>query len=400
MKQPKHNCLKIYQTFRLFVKHFLQQFYILLFLQQILFAFSCCIFATISFKSSVCLFPYFLCQAFLEYNLIASNPLLWLAFLFFLTYRKVKQMLSRNIHKRLCNLVEDFLLHLSCSNYSPRTIEIYGHDLFKFIKLLQRIDYPITTTKQALHEERLMKTVSMRYQDTPTLSAHTIHNYMCAYRALIRYLVKMNTLPPEFERFRFEMPKLSMSLPKILPESFLRALLTQPIESWQDMRNRCIFELMAFSGLRIGEVVSIRFNNVSLSYRQIRVLGKGNMERIVPISIETAEHIAQYIHQIHQNSKISISNFLFISSNGSQISPTTIRKILQQKAQAIGYQERITPHYLRHFCATYFVRQTKNIRFVQQLLGHRNIISTQVYVHLDNEYLSKTFDEHCLKINT
>lgn len=308
-------------------------------------------------------------------------------------------MLSKNIHKRLCNLVEDFLLYLSCSNYSPKTIETYGRDLFAFIKLLQRIDLPITTTKQALHEERLMKTVAIRYQDMPTISSHTIHNYMCAYRALIRYLVKMNTLPPEFEQFRFEMPKLAIALPKILPESFLRALLTLPIKNWQDMRNRCIFELMAFSGLRIGEVVSIRITNLHLSCRQVKVLGKGNMERIVPISTETAEHIAQYIHQVHRDSKVSISNFLFISSNGSQISPTTIRKILQQKAKAIGYQERITPHYLRHFCATYFVRQTKNIRFVQQLLGHRNIVSTQVYVHLDNEYISKTFDEHCLKIN-
>ena len=308
-------------------------------------------------------------------------------------------MLSKNIHNRLCNFVEDFLLHLSCSNYSQRTVKIYRYNLFLFIRLLQHMDYPITTIKQALHEERLTKTVSMRYQDNPTISSRTIHAYMCAYRALIRYLVKLNTLPPEFGQFRFEMPKLEMTLPKILPESFLRTLLTLPIKKWQDMRNRCIFELMAFSGLRIGEVVSIRITNLYLSHRQVKVQGKGNMERIVPISVETAEHIAQYIHQVHRDNKINIRNFLFISSNGTPISPTTIRKTLQQQAKAIGYQERVTPHYLRHFCATYFVRQTKNIRFVQQLLGHRNIVSTQVYVHLDNEYISKTFDEHCLKIN-
>lgn len=308
-------------------------------------------------------------------------------------------MLSKTIQKRLFNLVENFLFHLSCNNYSRRTLATYYRNLRLFINLLEQNHQEIPTTRYALQEERLVETISMRYQNNPKISARTIRHYISAYRALIKYLTKINVLPAEFERFRFEMPKLAVVLPKILPESLLYALLTLPIRNWKDLRNRCIFELMAFSGLRIGETLAIRMTDLYLSQRQIKVLGKGNIERLVPISQETALHIAQYINQIHQKIQRDMNNFLFVSSRGQQLCQETIRKTLQDKAKSLGYQQRITPHYLRHFCATHFLRQTKDLHFVQQLLGHRNIISTQVYVHLDRDYIHQTFDEYCIKIN-
>lgn len=308
-------------------------------------------------------------------------------------------MLSQTIKKRLFNLVENFLLHLSCNNYSSKTIANYRYNLSLFIRLLEHGHQKISTIKFALNETCFIETISLRYRNNPKIAAPTIRHYISAYRTLIKYLVKVGTLPPEFERFRFETPKLAMTLPKILPESLLHQLLTLPIYKWTDIRNRCIFELMAFSGLRIGEVLSIRITDVNLSKRQIKVLGKGNMERIVPISLETAEHIGQYIYQAHKEGNININNLLFVSTWGSKLSQSTIRRTLQQQAKYIGYQQRITPHFLRHFCATYFVRKTKDIRFVQQLLGHRNISSTQIYVHLDRDYIHQTFDEYCMKIS-
>ena len=313
-------------------------------------------------------------------------------------------MLSKHIQQRLMTAVEDLLTQLTCSNYSRQTIAGYRYDLSKYICLLDRIPHHIATVKQALSEQRLMDTVSLRYTDNPNIKAHTIRRYVCAYRALIKHLIDQEMLPLNFGRFRFELPKLPQMLPKALPDSLLQFLFSQPETAkapknkWLNLRNRCMFELMAFSGLRIGEVLCLHLTDISLSAKQVKVFGKGSVERIVPISESTAGHIGKYLalttQQVCRN-----GNYLFVGEHGKKLHHSTVRRALRQHAQRLGITQRITPHSLRHSCATHFMRESKDMRFVQLLLGHRSISTTQVYVHLDNEYLSKTFDQHCLKID-
>ena len=180
-----------------------------------------------------------------------------------------------------------------------------------------------------------------------------------------------------------------------MPDPLLRSLLSYPSSNkWLDIRNLCMFELMAFSGLRIGEVIRLRLTDICLSTRQIKVFGKGSIERFVPISEKSAKHMAHYISL---TDSYRINNNLFITQTGKPIHHSTVRYALRQQAQNVGITQHITPHSLRHSCATHFAKQTKDLRFVQLLLGHRNISTTQIYVHLDHEYMAKTFDEHCIE---
>lgn len=308
-------------------------------------------------------------------------------------------MLSNSIKQRLLKAIDTFLVQLSCGSYSRQTIDGYRYDLMKFIELSERLQRKDRSIKQALNEQRLIDTVYLRYQDNPDITAFTVRRYVCAWRSWVKHLIDSNTLPPDFGRFRFELPKLPKILPKALHSQDLQTLLRQEEKNdWLGIRNRCIFELMGFSGLRIGEVINLRLTDLSLATRQIKVFGKGSVERIVPISEETAHHLRKYLLQSNKQIERK-NNTLFVSQHGNILHQSTIRRALRQIAKSMGY-EHITPHALRHSCATHFVRKTKDLRFVQLLLGHKSIATTQVYVHLDNEYISQTFDEHCLKSNS
>ncbi|MBR5675326.1 MAG: tyrosine-type recombinase/integrase [Neisseriaceae bacterium] len=303
-------------------------------------------------------------------------------------------MLSKNIKKRLLQSVEKYLLQLSCENYSQKTIESYRYDLNLFVSLLEQSN-KIATFKQAVNEQCLIDTISLRYEKNPQITPFTIRRYACAYRSWINFLIDNKTLPPEFGRFRFNLPKLPQILPKSLPMVLIHSLLKQTIDKQNTMisfRNGCIFELMALSGLRIGEVVNLRLTDLSLSQRQIKVVGKGQKQRIVPISTQTAERIGQYLSL--RNKKQWQYDYLFLSNCGNPLHPSVVRRALRKVTKNMQLSQRITPHMLRHSCATHFVKQTHDIRFVQILLGHTDISTTQAYAHLDTEHIGKMFDKY------
>lgn len=305
-------------------------------------------------------------------------------------------MLSQHIKQRLHHAIDDFLLQLSCSNYSAGTVSGYRYDLRQFVALLERSSQSIHSFKQALYEKRLIDTISIRYQDNPQITPFTIRRYVCAYRSWIEYLIKIDILPPKFGRFCFELPKLPQILPKALPERFLRLLLSKNTDSNDCLsyRNRSMLKLMAFSGLRVSEVINLRLTDCSLSERKIKVFGKGSKERIVPITVDTAQSIERYFTLLKQSKIVRQTDTVFINSNGEKLHTSTIRRILVRQAEKVGYTGKITPHMLRHTCATHFAKQSKDLRFVQMLLEHQNIATTQVYVHLDYEYIGKMFDEY------
>ena len=303
-------------------------------------------------------------------------------------------MLSKNIKNRLLQSIEKHLLQLSCENYSPKTIKGYRYDLHLFVSLLEQGN-KIATFKQAVNEQCLIDTSSLRYEKNPQITPFTIRRYACAYRSWINFLIDNKTLPPEFGRFRFNLPKLPQILPKSLNMDLIHLLLEQTTKKQNTMvsyRNRCIFELMALSGLRIGEVINLRLIDLSLSQRQIKVLGKGQKQRIVPISVQTAEHIGQYL--CLRNKKQWQHDYLFMSNCGNPLHPSVVRRALKNVAKNMQLPQKVTPHMLRHSCATHFVKQTHDIRFVQILLGHTNISTTQAYAHLDTEHIGKMFDEY------
>lgn len=305
-------------------------------------------------------------------------------------------MISTGVYKRVNLALERFLVELACSNYSSGTIAGYRDDLKMYLRLLEESETSFKTFKHVFLEQNLIDTITKRYQRNPKIKAFTIHRYASSWRRWIRFLIDKDLLPSNFGRFSFALPKLPQVLPKALPCHVLKRLLSfseTQNHSWLEVRNQCMFELMAFSGLRIGEVTRLHITDLSLSERQIKVNGKGEVERVVPITQQTAEKIEHYLN-LSQSIRRSGNHYLFTNLSGCLLHTSSVRKALIQKVSRLGYEGKITPHSLRHSCATHFVRQTKDLRFVQLLLGHKSIATTQVYVHLDRDYVGKMFDVH------
>ena len=156
-----------------------------------------------------------------------------------------------------------------------------------------------------------------------------------------------------------------------------------------------MFELMAYSGLRVSEVTSLTLSDLYFSQKQVKVTGKGNKTRLVPITDCVIQRIKEYL-QSRSNSLVKVKvNYLFTNRHGNKITNSTVRLHLHNLANELLVDKlRLTPHMLRHSCATHFIRQTHDLRFVQILLGHSSVATTQMYTHLDNDFVKATFYQH------
>lgn len=311
-------------------------------------------------------------------------------------------MLKSNISNQLHQHINGFLDHCRSRCFSEGTIEGYRSNLRQFVSRLgdYAAKHKVADFQTACTEIVMMETITMKQADNPELKATTIRRYICAWRSFIAYLVKANVLDLSYDRFRFDLPKLPETLPKSVDMSVLDKLLDNPQclpkqPHWMYLRNLCIFELMTYSGLRISEVSNLLMTDVYFAERQIRVIGKGQRTRLVPITDTVAKRIRAYLKERSASAVNIRTNHLFVGRGGKMLRPCSIRLSLHKMVVArLGEEMHITPHSLRHSCATHFVRETHNLRFVQILLGHKSIATTQIYTHLNNGFIQEMFHQH------
>ena len=158
------------------------------------------------------------------------------------------------------------------------------------------------------------------------------------------------------------------------------------------VRDVAIFELFYSSGLRLSELSTIEFSNINFNESMLRITGKGNKTRIVPIGSKAVTAINLWVDIRKKYSKDS-SNFLFIGKTGKAMSARNIQLRMNILAKASGVEQKLYPHKLRHTVATHLLESSGNIRAVQEFLGHENISTTQIYTHLDNQYLMTVYDK-------
>ena len=310
-------------------------------------------------------------------------------------------MLKSEISAQLHQHLQSFLDYCQTRCMADGTIEEYRNNLRQFAALLEA--WPDSKTfsnfPEICTESALLKTVVIKQSNNPDLSAHTIRRYICAWRSWIRYLVKTDVLNISYDRFKFDLPKLPETLPKAVDMPILDKILdTPPIRrqsQWMYLRNICMFELMAYSGLRVSEVTSLTLSDLYFSQKQVKVTGKGNKTRLVPITDCVIQRIKEYL-QSRSNSLVKVKvNYLFTNRYGNKITNSTVRLHLHNLANELLVDKlRLTPHMLRHSCATHFIRRTHDLRFVQILLGHSSVATTQMYTHLDNDFVKATFYQH------
>lgn len=187
-----------------------------------------------------------------------------------------------------------------------------------------------------------------------------------------------------------ELPKIGKKLPVFLSiEEIDRLIGAIDLSKPEGHRNKAILETLYSCGLRVSELINLRFSNLFLKEGFVRVTGKGDKERLVPISPSVEKEINIYVEgtRNHMNVQKGHEDFIFLNRRGKQLTRVMIFTIIKNLAAAIGLQKTISPHTFRHSFATHLIEGGANLRAVQEMLGHESITTTEIYTHLDNAYI-------------
>ncbi len=191
------------------------------------------------------------------------------------------------------------------------------------------------------------------------------------------------------------LPKLPQKLPNYLTEEEINKLLDINLVTPFDYRNKAMLELLYATGLRISELVNLKITDIDLHNCFVRVFGKGKKERIVPIGDVAIKYLTIYVDRYRDVIlKDKISDYLFISNSLKNISRQGFFKILKKECERCGIEKNVSPHVLRHSFATHMLSHGADLRVIQELLGHEDISTTQIYAHLVNEKLKKDYEYH------
>ncbi len=226
------------------------------------------------------------------------------------------------------------------------------------------------------------------------LAAASQARILSGVKAFFRYLVLEEVITGDPTEL-LEAPKLRRKLPDVLSIEEVEQLFTGIDHSKAEgQRNRAILETMYSSGLRVSEVIALGISNLYLDVGFIRVIGKGNKERLVPIGDEAAKYIALY--REHVRSKMSPAkgqdDILFLNKRGSGLSRVMVFYIIKEAARNAGIQKNIHPHTLRHSFATHLIEGGADLRAIQEMLGHESITTTEIYTHMDRAFLRHTLE--------
>ncbi len=193
-----------------------------------------------------------------------------------------------------------------------------------------------------------------------------------------------------------ESPKIGFKLPEVLTVDEINNIIsTIDLSLPEGQRNRAILETLYSCGLRVSELISLRFSDMYLEEGFVRVLGKGNKQRLVPISPVAIKEIKLYLINRHLiKLKKEHEDILFLSKRGTALSRIMIFHIIKQQTEIAGTKKTVSPHTFRHSFATHLLEGGANLRAIQQMLGHKKITTTEIYTHLDRDFLRSEILEH------
>ncbi len=292
-------------------------------------------------------------------------------------------------------LVAAFLDHLAVERgVAANTRTAYTEDLSEFTRFLERrrITAIHAVTRDhilAFLQDQRRPGTTARDNPRPTgLSVRTIVRRLAAIRMFCRFLLREKFITADPTQ-TIETPRLWKTLPHSLEYQDVEALLTAPpIRTKLGLRDRAMLELMYASGLRVSEVAALTLNAINAEAGFLRVTGKGNKERIVPVGKTALDWLRRY--QTEARPALSTKAEVFLSNRGAKLSPKTIWGLVKKHARAAGITKPLSPHTLRHSFATHLLQNGGDLRVIQEMLGHASIATTQIYTHTDRERLKDT----------
>jgi len=281
--------------------------------------------------------------------------------------------------------IEEFKNYLLINKkYSNATIESYGSDLIKYYEFNK--NKTLNDIKSNDIKEYL------KHLKKGDLSDKSIARNISTIRTFYKFLLiekYINHNPTEF----IELPKLKKSLPKVLSIEEVLKLLDIELNDHFSYRNKAMLELMYATGLRVSELVNLKLHNIDFDMAIVRTFGKGNKERIVPIGDYALDSLKEYIINYRDGMfKKNINDYLFLNNHGNKLTRQGFFKIIKKQAETKNIKTEFSPHTLRHSFATHLLDYGADLRTIQELLGHSNLSTTQIYTHISKEKLKKNYE--------
>ena len=284
--------------------------------------------------------------------------------------------------------LDRFLDHLRDErNLSPHTLEAYSRDLRHFMRYMHTQNLQDWDALDANHL-RLYAAQSHRAGLTP----RSIQRRLSACRTFFAFLLREHTLrknPAE----GVSAPKAGKRLPKALDVDQMNRLLDFRPQTPEDIRDKAMMELMYSSGLRLAELAGLDLEDLDMASGEVRVTGKGGKERIGIIGKQAETALKTWLEARREFLAESPQTALFLNKKGRRISHRDIQRRMARRGLQQGVEPHVHPHALRHSFATHLLESSGDLRAVQEFLGHANLSTTQIYTHLDFQYLSQIYDQ-------
>ena len=289
------------------------------------------------------------------------------------------------------SLTKDFEFYLRIERgLSENTVLNYCNDINALVQFLE--NNKIKENPKNCSRETLQQFI---YNQSESIGANSQARRISAIKSFFNFLI--------FENYRdnspadlIESPKLGRKLPETLnPIEIERIIDGISLNQSHGHRNRAIIETLYGSGLRVSELVNLTISNIFFKENIIRVNGKGDKQRLVPLGSYSKKFILIYTNEIRQlkNIKPKDKDILFLNRNGRKISRAMVFTIVRNAANKVGIKKKISPHTFRHSFATHLLENGADLRSIQILLGHESITTTEIYTHLDNEHLKKVMEK-------
>lgn len=294
---------------------------------------------------------------------------------------------SPAVPHELTGPLTDFVRHLASEKrHSPRTCESYQRDLTRLASWLNQSGLSAWQRVTNHDLRRYVATLSRE-----GLSGRSIARHLSATRRFYQFLLR-EKLASDNPALDIRAPKSGRRLPRVADVDQLNHLLDGQPDDPLEVRDLCMFELMYSSGLRLAELASLDLDTVDLRGGEVRVLGKGGKERLLPVGRKAIAAIQAWLRH-----RAALANdgeaALFVSQRGERLSHRSIQARLSRWGISRGADQKLHPHLLRHSFASHMLESSGDLRAVQELLGHADIATTQVYTHLDFQHLARVYDQ-------
>lgn len=274
---------------------------------------------------------------------------------------------------------------------SPNSVEAYVHDVTKLKQFLEISGSDLTPLQITMVELQDF----IEYINELGMSAFSQARIISGLKSFYKFLLYEGELDADPTEL-LEAPKLGRKLPDTLSvEEIDRILSAIDHSTPEGMRNRAMLETLYSSGLRVSELIGLKMSNVHFDVGFLRIFGKGSKERLVPVGREALKYIKLYRDDIrvHLDIKPGNEGFIFLNRNGRQLSRQMVFIVIKNLVEKAGIKKTISPHTFRHSFATHLIEGGADLRAVQEMLGHESITTTEIYTHLDRDYLKQVIQD-------